>query len=47
MEQKQTQEAKIYKALDRLEAVISHNESDLDTWLPQNMTCNTPMGPKT
>ena len=35
MEQKQTQEAKIYKALDRLEAVISHNESDLDTWLPQ------------
>ena len=30
----QTQEAKIYKALDRLEAVISHNESDISTWLP-------------
>jgi len=29
-----TQEAKIYKALDKLEAVIQHNESDLSTWLP-------------
>lgn len=30
----QTKEAKTYKALDKLEAVISHNESDLSTWLP-------------
>lgn len=30
----QTQEAKIYKALDKLEAVIQHNESDIATWLP-------------
>ena len=30
----QTTEAKIYKALDRLEAVIQHNESDISTWLP-------------
>lgn len=30
----QTHEAKIYKALDKLEAVISHNESDISTWLP-------------
>lgn len=29
-----TIEAKIYKALDNLEAVIAHNESDLSTWLP-------------
>lgn len=29
-----TTEAKIYKALDKLEAVIQHNESDLSTWLP-------------
>ena len=29
-----TPEAKIYKALDKLEAVISHNESDISTWLP-------------
>lgn len=34
MEQMQTQEARIYKALDRLEAVIQHNESDISTWLP-------------
>lgn len=30
----QTQEARIYKALDKLEAVIQHNESDISTWLP-------------
>ncbi|MCQ2558502.1 MAG: HD domain-containing protein [Oscillospiraceae bacterium] len=30
----QTTEAKIYKALDKLEAVISHDESDISTWLP-------------
>lgn len=30
----ETKEAKVYKALDRLEAVISHNESDISTWLP-------------
>ena len=30
----ETQEAKIYKALDKLEAVIQHNEADISTWLP-------------
>jgi len=30
----ETREAKIYKALDKLEAVITHNESDIATWLP-------------
>ena len=34
MEALETQEARIYKALDKLEAVISHNESDIATWLP-------------
>ena len=29
-----TEEAKVYKALDKLEAVIAHNESDISTWLP-------------
>ena len=29
-----TPEAKLYKALDKLEAVISHNEADIDSWLP-------------
>ena len=30
----QTKEAMIYKALDKLEAVIQHNESDISSWLP-------------
>lgn len=34
MEKLETREAKTYKALDKLEAVISHNESELSTWLP-------------
>lgn len=34
MEELQTREAKTYKALDKLEAVIAHNESALSTWLP-------------
>ena len=34
MEDRQTLEARIYKALDNLEALIQHNESDIDTWIP-------------
>ena len=34
MEALKTREAKVYKALDKLEAVIQHNESDISTWLP-------------
>lgn len=34
MKAMETGEAKTYKALDKLEAVISHNESDIATWLP-------------
>ncbi len=34
MEAQETTEAKLYKALDKLEALISHNESGVDTWLP-------------
>lgn len=30
----QTMEAKVVHALDKLEAVIQHNEAPLDTWLP-------------
>lgn len=29
-----TPEARLYKALDKLEAVIQHNEASLDSWLP-------------
>lgn len=34
MRARETVEAKLYKALDNLEAVIAHNESDIKTWLP-------------
>ena len=30
----ETEEAKIYKALDKMEALIQHNEADISTWLP-------------
>ncbi len=30
----ETLEARIYKALDKMEAVIQHNESPISTWLP-------------
>ena len=34
MEARATPEARLYKALDRLEALIQHNEADVSTWLP-------------
>ena len=34
MNDRQTPEAKLYKALDGLEALISHNESDISSWEP-------------
>lgn len=34
MDAQQTPEARLYKALDRIEAVIQHNESDIATWIP-------------
>ena len=34
MDAQESKEARLYKALDKLEAVIQHNESDISTWLP-------------
>ena len=34
MKERKTTEAKLYKALDKMEAVIQHNEADISTWLP-------------
>ena len=34
MNARETLEAKIYKAMDSLEALIQHNESDIATWEP-------------
>ena len=41
MEERQTLEARIYKALDNLEALIQHNESDIDTWIPLEYVLRT------
>lgn len=30
----ETKEAKTYKSLDKLEALIAHDEADINTWLP-------------
>ena len=40
MDALETPEAKVYKALNKLEAVISHNESPLETWLPLEYELN-------
>ena len=40
MNARETVEAKIYKALDGLEAVIQHNESPLDTWIEREYDLN-------
>ena len=40
MEARETMEAKIYKAIDGLEALVSHNISDLSTWLPLEYDMN-------
>lgn len=40
MEERKTLEARIYKVIDGLEAVIQHNESPLDTWIPREYDLN-------
>lgn len=44
MEALETLEARIYKALDKLEVVMQHNESDLSTWIPLEYTENLTYG---
>jgi putative hydrolase of HD superfamily len=44
MAARETGEAKLYKALDNLEAVIQHNESDLATWTENEYTLNLTYG---
>lgn len=40
MQAQKTLESKIYKALDKLEALIQHNESPLDTWSENEFEMN-------
>jgi len=40
MKKRETTEAKIYKAIDSLEALIQHNISELSTWIPMEYELN-------
>ncbi len=40
MAKRETMEAKIFKAIDSLEALIQHNISDLSTWIPKEYELN-------
>ncbi len=40
MEEQATPEARLWRALDKLEAVIQHNESDIETWIPLEYELN-------
>ena len=40
MAKRETLEAKLYKAIDSLEALIQHNISDLSTWIPKEYELN-------
>lgn len=40
MAAQETPESRIYKALDKFEAVIQHNESPIDTWEPREYDLN-------
>lgn len=42
----ETPEAKLFKSLDNLEALISHNEADISTWLPLEYEENLTYGQK-
>ena len=44
MNARETLEARIYKALDNLEAVFQHNLSDLSTWIPKEYQLNQTYG---
>lgn len=44
MTARETPEAKIYKAIDALEAVLQHNLSDLSTWIPREFELNLRYG---
>lgn len=44
MNAQETKEAKIYKALDKLEAVIQHNESPISTWAENEYELNKTYG---
>ena len=46
MEKNETIEAKLCRALDKMETLVSHNEADISTWLPIEYTENLVYGQK-
>lgn len=40
MKSQHTVESKLYKAIDKMEALIQHNESDISTWILEEYTLN-------
>ncbi|MGE5372172.1 MAG: HD domain-containing protein [Solirubrobacterales bacterium] len=44
MDEKKTKESKLLNALDKLEAVIQHNEAPLETWIPIELELNLTYG---
>ncbi len=44
MDAQETPEARLYKTIDKLEAVIQHNESDISSWIPREYTLNLTYG---
>jgi putative hydrolases of HD superfamily len=46
MNGQKTIESKIYKALDKMETLIQHNEADISTWLPLEYELNLTYGEK-
>ncbi|WP_097027406.1 HD domain-containing protein [Clostridium peptidivorans] len=46
MNSQKTIESKIYKALDKMETLIQHNEADISTWIPLEYELNLTYGEK-
>ena len=44
MKEMNTAEAKLFKSLDNIEALLSHNEADISTWLPREYEDNLTYG---
>lgn len=44
MSQLETPESKLFKALDNMEAIVSHNEAPLSTWIPREYEDNLTYG---
>lgn len=40
MEKLETPEARLFKALDNMEALVSHNEAPISTWIPEEFSLN-------